>query len=145
MNYCSSNLLSGSPPSSLSCVNNYTVCRGGGYGVLALRQINTIGFGDVPRLAAVDKPAAAASLIPGGIHFRSETHLRQLHVVADTLSRPPTISGSVSAAAVSGYSSAAAVSGSVSATATSGSASSAAASGSVSGSTEQGLKTPWQI
>jgi hypothetical protein len=47
------------------------------------------------------------------------------NVVADTLSRPPTISGSSSAAAVSG---------SVSATATSGSGSAAAVSGSVSGS-----------
>jgi hypothetical protein len=56
------------------------------------------------------------------------------NVVADTLSRPPTSSGSVSAAAVSGSGSAAAVSGSDSATATSGSISAAAASGSVSGS-----------
>jgi hypothetical protein len=38
----------------------------------------TIGVGNDPRLAALVKPATAASLLPGGIHFRPEAHLRQL-------------------------------------------------------------------
>ncbi len=36
VNYCPSNLLSDSTPPSLPCVNKYTVCNGGEYGVLGL-------------------------------------------------------------------------------------------------------------
>jgi hypothetical protein len=68
------------------------------------------------------------------------------NVVADTLSRPPTNSGSVSAAVVSGSVPAAVVSGSGSAAVVSGPGSAATVSGSVSGSTSGaaavGIKPP---